>query len=627
MTEQPQPSSKSAASSAPKKDPLTLMNLINQELTLAEYCFHWLEIQCNSLTSVRSAVLLIRDEQKNSFKPIAKWPLSAEVMELSVVAYGVIDQGCGLLLTMDEQGQKYAAAYPVHVNNELRGIVALQLETQDVAQLQAAMSQLQWSVGWLELYFNRKRLTSSEHHRAQANQSMELLAKVHSQEDFLAAAMAFVTELANRFECERVSIGFPNGHKIHVEALSHSAQFGKKMNLVRAISQAMEEALVAGQSLRYPGPNTELSAPDHHWLLEVSECASVMSLPIYVADKYICVVTFERTADENLQPRPFSDDELSYCQSISVLCAPALEDKRLNRRSLFRVAVDRSKQQLGRVIGVDYMGRKLALLALIAMIGFFSVATGEYRVAANVVLEGEVQRVVAAPYNGYIKDAFVKAGDVVESGQLLCQLDDRDLRLERENWLSQRSQYRHQYNQAFASHQRSEVNIAKAQMDQAMAQLSLADEKLARSQLVAPFDGVVISGDLSQRLGGFVEQGEVLFEVAPLDGYRIILLVDEKEIAEISAQQAGDLVLSAFPEYTFQFTVSRITPVTVAEEGGNFFRVEAQLVQSQDQQGAKELRPGMEGVGKIAVDERKLIWIWTRKLLVWVKLTLWEYLP
>jgi len=608
----------------PKKDPLALMALVNEDLSLAEFCFHWLEVQCNSLQSVETAVLLIRDEQQNSFKPIAKWPLSAEVMALSVVAYGVIDEGCGLLLKMDEGDNTYAAAYPIHVNNQLRGIVALQLTTQDVTQLQAAMSQLQWSVGWLELFFNRKQLVNSEHSRIQANQSMELLAKVLCQEDFLSASLAFVTELANRFECERVSIGFPKGHKVQVEALSHSAQFGKKMNLVRAIAQAMEEALVTGKVIRYPGDDSELSAPDHHWLMEVSECASVMSMPVYVGDQFLCVVTFERTVDENKQVRPFTDEEMAYCQSISVLCAPALEDKRLNRRSLFRVALDKTKQQLGRLIGVDYMGRKLAMLILIALVGFFSVATGEYRVAANVVLEGEVQRVIAAPYNGYIKDALVKAGDIVEEGQLLCQLDDRDLRLERENWLSQRSQYRHQYNQAFASHQRSEVNIAKAQMDQAMAQLALADEKLARSQLVAPFSGVVISGDLSQRLGGFVEQGEVLFEVAPLNGYRIILLVDEKEIAEIQQQQQGQLVLSAFPEVNFDFTVRRITPATVAEEGSNFFRVEAELI---DGQRAGELRPGMEGVGKVSVDERKLIWIWTRKLVVWIKLTLWQYLP
>ena len=70
------------------------------------------------------------------------------------------------------------------------------------------------------------------------------------------------------------------------------------------------------------------------------------------------------------------------------------------------------------------------------------------------------------------------------------------------------------------------------------------------------------------------------------------------------------------------FTVTNVTPVNLAKEGRNFFRVEARL----DGDGAR-LRPGMAGVGKIHVDERKLIWIWTRTLTDWVRLKLWSWLP
>ena len=39
------------------------------------------------------------------------------------------------------------------------------------------------------------------------------------------------------------------------------------------------------------------------------------------------------------------------------------------------------------------------------------------------------------------------------------------------------------------------------------------------------------------------------------------------------------------------------------------------------------LRPGMEGVGKVEVDDRRLIWIWTRKLVLWGKMFLWSWTP
>ena len=76
------------------------------------------------------------------------------------------------------------------------------------------------------------------------------------------------------------------------------------------------------------------------------------------------------------------------------------------------------------------------------------------------------------------------------------------------------------------------------------------------------------------------------------------------------------------PGERFDFTVSKITPVNEAKDGRNYFRVEAQL-----QSDTGRLRPGMEGVGKISIEERKIVWIWTRSLVDWVRLTLWSWAP
>ena len=162
-----------------------------------------------------------------------------------------------------------------------------------------------------------------------------------------------------------------------------------------------------------------------------------------------------------------------------------------------------------------------------------------------------------------------------------------------------------------------------AQLDQAQAQLALVDEQLARTEMVAPFDGVIVSGDLTQMLGAPLERGQALFEIAPLDAYRVVLQVDEHRIADVRAGQRGELVLSPMPSQRFPILLEKVTPVSAAKDGRNHFRVEAQLEAGPD----PRLRPGMEGVAKIAVDDRHLIWIWTRELLNWVKLKAWAWTP
>ena len=101
-----------------------------------------------------------------------------------------------------------------------------------------------------------------------------------------------------------------------------------------------------------------------------------------------------------------------------------------------------------------------------------------------------------------------------------------------------------------------------------------------------------------------------------------VLEVDERDIADVVVGQSGQLAVASMPGERFVFTVSKITPVNEAKDGRNFFRVEALLDSD-----IGRLRPGMEGVGKILVDERKLIWIWTHSLVDWARLTLWSWMP
>ena len=166
------------------------------------------------------------------------------------------------------------------------------------------------------------------------------------------------------------------------------------------------------------------------------------------------------------------------------------------------------------------------------------------------------------------------------------------------------------------------MTILAAQVDQVEAMLALVTDKLARATLVAPFDGVVVSGDLRQLLGTPVELGKMLFQIAPLDSYRVILQVEERDITHLKLGQQGELTLAGMPQRYMAFSVEQITPVSTAQEGRNYFRVEARLHDP-----SERVRPGMEGVGKIIAGERTLIWIWTHNLIDWLRLSTWKWLP
>jgi multidrug resistance efflux pump len=256
------------------------------------------------------------------------------------------------------------------------------------------------------------------------------------------------------------------------------------------------------------------------------------------------------------------------------------------------------------------------------VLAFFSFADGDYMVTADASLEGQVQRAVTAAMQGYIIEARARAGDIVREGDLLAAMDTRDLLLERQKVLSQGAQQESERRQAIAEGNRARAAILEAQGGQVRAQIALIDEQIARARLVAPFDAVIVKGDLSQSLGAAVERGNVLFELAPLDTYRVIMKVDERDVTYVSVGQSGRLALTSMPNDEIELVIDKITPVSVVDQGRNFFRVEARA------KGAIEkLRPGMEGVGKIQVERRRLVWIWTHKLVHWMRMWVWSWWP
>ena len=84
--------------------------------------------------------------------------------------------------------------------------------------------------------------------------------------------------------------------------------------------------------------------------------------------------------------------------------------------------------------------------------------------------------------------------------------------------------------------------------------------------------------------------------------------------------QRGRLTLSALPGQPLPLGVERVTPVATAEDGQNFFRVEARL-----ERPSESLRPGMAGIAKVEVGRRRFLWIWTHGLLDWFRLWVWSW--
>ncbi len=574
----------------------------------------WLALQCSMIDGASRGVLVLGAPDTGPFAPVSVWPPGQTASPLMAEAAGnALTQRRPVIA---KKRPRSVVASPILVDGHLHGIVAVESSTQHEGRLQQQVQQLRWGSGNLAVILRGEQSLEEQSTRERLIATLDMVASALAEDGFEAAAQALATDLAIRLDCDRVSIGFLRERNTHVVAVSHSAEFGERMNLTRAIGTAMDEALDQRSIMVLPaGDDETLVTRDHAALARQFGSDSVLTVPFAVGELTAGAFTFERPGT-----RPFDADTVELCQAVVALGCRILEARRLNERLLVGRIKDAAEIELRKFIGPRHFGRKLAASVLMLLAVFFSFVTGEHRVAANATLEGAVRRVLVAPFDGYVATATHRAGDVVAAGMVLATLDDRDLRLEYYKWSSQRSQYAKQYQETVAQHDRAQSNITLSQVQQADAQMNLLAEQLSRTQIAAPFAGIVVSGDLHQSLGSAVRRGQVLFEVAPLNAYRVILEVDESDITAVRVGQAGSLSLTSIPGEVFPLTVTSVTPVAVAREGRSYFRVETLLGQTSDR-----LRPGMEGVAKVEAGRARLIWIWTHKFVDWLRLTLWTW--
>ncbi len=578
----------------------------------------WLQRQCKATPGASRAVLFLGDPDRGPFAPQGVWPEGAKASPaLSEGAEFAMSERRGLVRKVEsgEPGpQRDVVALPFLVDGALWGAAALEVRHRPKNEQQAVLQLLGWGLQWLELVI-RERTSRREMPLVPV---VETLAAALEHDRFQAAATAVATELATRFGLERVSIGFRQRGETRLRAISHSASFGKGSNLVRDLEAAMDEALDQGTSVAHPPPaEGEPLVSRAHQALAARGNGAVCTVLLTDGDEAIGAVTLERGGEGAL-----SRETIAVCEQAGSLLGPVLELRRREDRSILAKAGASARGELEKIVGPGHVGTKLVTATLAVVLLLLAFMKGEHRVTADATLEGTVQRVVAAAMDGFVLEAPVRAGDVVEQGQLMAALDDKDLQLEHARWVGQRQQTLREYREALAAHDRAQASILSAKVAQANAQIELLEEQIARAQLLAPFDGIVVEGDLSQSLGSPVERGEVLFEVAPLDAYRIVLEVDERDISDVEVGDKGQLALSSLPRERLPLVVERIEPVSNAEDGRNAFRVEASLEHPTDL-----LRPGMEGVAKVEVGRRRLLWIWTHKLVDGLRLRLWSWLP
>lgn len=593
----------------------------------AQFLADMLAAQC--LLGFADGGAILRSNQEHNIDVLALYPrlepgasTPGWLNGSAQLAHKALSSGTILVRSLDEstasqdpKSRRHVMAAPFNMAGVGEVVLAFIISAGDKTVLEARSGKLQLLIGLMNHAQSGLAQQNWQQRCQWLQQATETLSAVNRQRKFTGAAMAFCNEVTSQWQCERVSLGFLKGRYVRLKAMSHTEDFSRKMQVVQDIEAAMEECLDQDVEILSPAPQD--STTIHRAADTLSKRhgpVAVFSLPLRWEGKVIAVVTCERPLET-----AFNLNEIETVRLACELCTARLANLYASDRWIGAKAATGIRNSIAALVGPKHTWAKVAAILCSAAIVFLIFGKGVFRVKAPFILEAIQQQVIPAPFDGYIKKVEVEVGDQVNGGDsILGALDTAELRLQLAAAKAEKVGYLKQASAAMRDGEIAQAQMAQADADKVQAQIELLEYQIQQARLISPISGIVVEGDLKREIGAPVKLGDVLFEVCPLESLRAQLMVPEDEIYEIQVGQEGSMATASYPAQRIQFVVERINPVAEVVNQRNVFKVRVELLQTYPW-----IRPGMEGVAKVDIDKRRYVWIWTRKIVNWIRMKLW----
>jgi len=486
------------------------------------------------------------------------------------------------IFPLDKSQQIYILTAPI--NNAETIALALVLGEQ---RLEMFATILQLVVGYLSV--------SSQHTSTNTDWLM-MLSKVFAMPDIDKAFQGLLHTIQHHFNAQRVILGLQKGKHCRVETISEIDHLKRQADIVHVSEALMKSTLLLKSPLTNDNEDYEVKQ-----MLKITGTQGLLSIPLPILPEGfagVLIVLWEHPPKETLLKEL---EQLSPALGMTVVAL-----KRSRPRWWQRLWLNAPAQRNRRIL-------KLSLWLGFVLIMLIPVP---HRVAGSVILEPTVRRFVNAPFDGILKKTFHLSGDKVSNGELLAELDGKEIEWQLSGLKAEKSRAQKQKDVSAAARDTSAVQIAQLEMERIDAQLDLLEHRLANLQIKSPLDGIVISGDLKRVEGSPLNKGHVLFEIAPLDNILIQMAISVDDISYVAPNLVLSIILDAYPNEIFEQTITKIQPRATTRDGQQVFILEAKIDNVDGR-----LRPGLKGRGRVYAGNETLGWVILHK--AWEHLFKW----
>ena len=432
-------------------------------------------------------------------------------------------------------------------------------------------------------------------------------------------AFALTNSLRNKLGCEQVSLGLIESRKARILSISGLDHVSERSSGVRCLKAAMEECYDADkpvtcqQSKKWSNAEAESNYYLHAQWRAATHGDNVASIPLRNDGIPAAVLSIRMRGEQAISP-----EQLEEIHAKIEPFVPALLMARKASRSVIGHALDSTRGVAKTLTHPGHVATKVLAAVVTVSALWFVFGTMNYALTVPcTVMPGSVRH-VSSPIDGILLETHVSDGDIVRAGDVLCRIDASELEQQRAELLAQITVHEREQDRAMAGNEPAAAQLALASRNLTRTQLDIVQHRIDQTFVRAPIDGIVVAGDLEKWVGGVLERGRPLFQVAPVGEWVLELTLPEADIEEVEAGLSGEFCSQARPDESQAFCIDRVRLTAESRDMENVFVAEADTQLSYDW-----MKPGMEGTARIEVGRRPVWWVVLHRAIDHVRMAFW----
>jgi RND family efflux transporter MFP subunit len=420
---------------------------------------------------------------------------------------------------------------------------------------------------------------------------------------------------------DRAAVALEQRGKLQVKAVSGLDAIRLGDAEVQKLREVLEWATISNDEIHIKQHGDEIQAEREETKAKFAEyfqqtdMRAFYAVPLLDDAGRIGILSFE-----SRDPDFLTEAHLEMIRVLAAQVTVALRNAELYKEVPFIGVIEPLMQRKKRFLAMEKRRRALFVTATAVVAIFLICCPIPMRLAGDASVAPQNIAQIQPEFDGVVRSVSVHEGDTVKKGAVLAELEDWEYQSALAAADAKYNSALAEMNRALAANDGTEAGVQRVQADFWSWEVARARERLEKTRLRSPIDGLVSTPHVETFVGRRLEKGDVFAEVINTSAAMVDVAIDQDEVRFLKPGEGSAVKLESFPTKTFRGTVTIVSPKSTPNGDDRVFFARVSVPNP-----SGDIRPGMQGRGKIWAGWRPAGYVLLRRPLVWIWSKLWSW--